>query len=106
MEANSLALNPVIFGISIVIDALLTLKISRLLASMSYQNCSKYILRKVYTPRNSSRPTTPKEAFYSKLNNAHISDKEYEYAQYVWKKAGCKLCVITMTSISRLMYFF
>ena len=32
----------------------------------------------------------PKEAFFSKLNNAHISDKEYEYAQYVWKKAGCK----------------
>ncbi|GBC54430.2 hypothetical protein RIR_jg40582.t1 [Rhizophagus irregularis DAOM 181602=DAOM 197198] len=32
----------------------------------------------------------PKGAFYSKLNETHISDKEYEYAQYVWKKAGCK----------------
>ena len=32
----------------------------------------------------------PKEAFYSKLNNTHISDKEYEYAQHVWKKAECK----------------
>src|SRR2546421_7734880 len=41
-----LALNLVIYGGSIVIDALLTLKISRLLVSMSYQNCSKYIDRK------------------------------------------------------------
>src|SRR5436190_4028594 len=49
MEPNSLALNLVIFGVSIVIDALLTLKTSRSLASMSHQNCSKYILRKVYT---------------------------------------------------------
>ncbi|PKK62067.1 hypothetical protein RhiirC2_790910 [Rhizophagus irregularis] len=32
----------------------------------------------------------PKEAFYSKLNETHISDKEYEYALYVWEKAGCK----------------
>ncbi|CAB4408477.1 unnamed protein product [Rhizophagus irregularis] len=32
----------------------------------------------------------PKGAFYSKLNETHISDKEYEYAQYVWEKAGCK----------------
>ncbi|GET54115.1 hypothetical protein RIR_jg31686.t2 [Rhizophagus irregularis DAOM 181602=DAOM 197198] len=32
----------------------------------------------------------PKGAFYSKLNETHISDKEYEYAQYVWKKVGCK----------------
>ncbi|CAG8767696.1 3647_t:CDS:2, partial [Rhizophagus irregularis] len=27
-----------------------------------------------------------KNAFYSKLNNTHISDSEYEYVQYVWKK--------------------
>ncbi|GET67004.1 hypothetical protein RIR_jg25610.t4 [Rhizophagus irregularis DAOM 181602=DAOM 197198] len=27
---------------------------------------------------------------YPKLNETHISDKEYEYAQYVWEKAGCK----------------
>ncbi|GBC41398.2 uncharacterized protein LOC110455379 [Rhizophagus irregularis DAOM 181602=DAOM 197198] len=32
----------------------------------------------------------PKGAFYSKLNETHISDKEYEYAQYIWEKAGCK----------------
>ena len=32
----------------------------------------------------------PKKAFYSRLNNSYISDKEYEYAQYVWEKAGCK----------------
>ena len=32
----------------------------------------------------------PKEAFYSKLNNSHITDAEYEYAQKVWEKAGCK----------------
>jgi hypothetical protein len=32
----------------------------------------------------------PKEAFYSKLNNTHISDIEYEYAKSVWEKAGCK----------------
>src|SRR5256714_13730874 len=41
-----LVLNPVIYGVSIVVDDLLTQKISRLLASMSHQNCSKYILRK------------------------------------------------------------
>jgi hypothetical protein len=32
----------------------------------------------------------PKGAFYSKLNNTHISDTEYEYAKSVWEKAGCK----------------
>ncbi|PKY30338.1 hypothetical protein RhiirB3_447377 [Rhizophagus irregularis] len=31
----------------------------------------------------------PKNAFYSKLNNTHILDSEYEYVQYVWKKARC-----------------
>ena len=49
MEANSLALNLVIYSVSIVVDVLLTQKISRLLASMSYQNCLKYISRKVCT---------------------------------------------------------
>ncbi|PKC76154.1 hypothetical protein RhiirA1_447912 [Rhizophagus irregularis] len=28
-----------------------------------------------------------KNVFYSKLNNTHISDSEYEYVQYVWKKS-------------------
>jgi hypothetical protein len=32
----------------------------------------------------------PKGAFYSKLNNTHISDTEYKYAKSVWEKAGCK----------------
>src|SRR5205823_14755450 len=83
MEPNSLALNLVIFGVSIVIDTLLTLKTSRSLASMSHQNCSKYILEKVYTEFINSwekffkTQLPPKKAFYSKLNNAHISDKEY-----------------------------
>ena len=31
----------------------------------------------------------PKDAIYSKLINTHISDSEYEYAQYVWKKDRC-----------------
>jgi hypothetical protein len=31
-----------------------------------------------------------KGAFYSKLNNTHISDTEYEYAKSVWEKASCK----------------
>ncbi|GET60563.1 uncharacterized protein LOC110249295 [Rhizophagus irregularis DAOM 181602=DAOM 197198] len=61
-------------------------------------NYSRFILRKVSTRMNiwmtgkSSRKTSlpPKGAFYSKLNETHISDKEYEYAQYVWEKAGCK----------------
>ena len=33
-----------------------------------------------------------KEAFYSRLNNSHISDKEYEYA-ICMGKAGCKASV-------------
>ena len=31
-----------------------------------------------------------KEKFYSKLNDEHISDKDYEHAQKVWKKLGIK----------------
>lgn len=31
----------------------------------------------------------PKEAFYSKLNDEPIDDKDYELAQTVWNKAGC-----------------
>ena len=30
----------------------------------------------------------PKEAFYSKLNDEHISDSDYEHAQKVWKTFG------------------
>ncbi|KAL9987185.1 hypothetical protein ACROYT_G001444 [Oculina patagonica] len=31
-----------------------------------------------------------KEKFYSKLNDEHITDEEYEHAQKVWKTFGCK----------------
>jgi len=31
----------------------------------------------------------PKEAFYSKLADAGISDEDYEHAQTVWKEFGC-----------------
>ena len=32
----------------------------------------------------------PKEAFYSKLSDAHISDEDYTHAQKVWTTFGCK----------------
>ena len=32
----------------------------------------------------------PKEAFYSKLSDAHISDDDYTHAQKVWANFGCK----------------
>ena len=32
----------------------------------------------------------PKEAFYSKLNDKEISDKDYEHAQNVWKTFNCQ----------------
>lgn len=32
----------------------------------------------------------PKEEFFSKLNNEHITDEDYKHAQEVWKKFGCK----------------
>ncbi|MEW8615643.1 MAG: DNA polymerase, partial [Candidatus Thiodiazotropha sp.] len=32
----------------------------------------------------------PKEAFYSKLSDAHISDEDYTHAQKVWATFGCK----------------
>ena len=35
----------------------------------------------------------PKEVFYSKLSDAHISDEDYAHAQKVWETFGCKtLC--------------
>ena len=36
------------------------------------------------------RRLPPKEAFYSKLNDSHISDEDYEHAQKVWETFGCK----------------
>ena len=32
----------------------------------------------------------PKEAFYSKLNDEHISNEDYEHAQKVWEAFDCK----------------
>ena len=32
----------------------------------------------------------PKETFYSKLNDEHISDEDYEHAQKVWEAFDCK----------------
>ncbi len=32
----------------------------------------------------------PKEAFYSQLNDSHISDEDYEHAQKVWSAFNCK----------------
>ena len=32
----------------------------------------------------------PKSVFYSKLNDAEISDEDYAHAQTVWKEFGCK----------------
>ena len=32
----------------------------------------------------------PKEAFYSKLSDARISDEDYTHAQKVWATFGCK----------------
>ena len=35
-------------------------------------------------------PRRPKEVFYSKLTDAHISDEDYAHAQKVWETFGCK----------------
>ena len=32
----------------------------------------------------------PKEAFYSKLKEEHITDQDFEHAQAVWNAFGCK----------------
>lgn len=32
----------------------------------------------------------PKEEFYSKLNDCHISAEDYEYAKKVWREFGMK----------------
>ena len=32
----------------------------------------------------------PKEAFYSKLSDEHISDSDYAHAQHIWKTFECR----------------
>ena len=45
----------------------------------------------IWTPGIASlSPNSPKEAFYSKLSDAHISDDDYTHAQKVWATFGCK----------------
>ena len=46
----------------------------------------------------------PKEEFFSKLDNEHITDEDYKHAQEVWKKFGCKRWHATTTFTSRLMF--
>ncbi|PKK64933.1 hypothetical protein RhiirC2_786840 [Rhizophagus irregularis] len=48
-----------------------------------------FIKKGVYPYEYMDSCSPPKNAFYSKLNNTHISDSEYEYVQYVWEKARC-----------------
>ena len=38
----------------------------------------------------SAKRLPPKEAFYSQLNDCHISDKDYDHAKKVWKAFDCK----------------
>ena len=39
----------------------------------------------------------PKEAFFSKLSDAHISDDDYAHAQKVWEAFGCETLETTAT---------
>ena len=48
----------------------------------------------------------PKQAFYSKLNDEHITDDDYVHAQLVWEKFNKKILESTRTCISRQMSFF
>ncbi len=38
----------------------------------------------------SAKTLPPKDAFYSKLTDSHISDSDYKHAQNVWKTFDCK----------------
>ena len=40
--------------------------------------------------RLSETQLLPKETFYSKLNDEHLSDEDYVHAQKVWETFGCK----------------
>ena len=52
--------------------------------------------------RFKERALPPKEAFYRKLSEEHVSDKDYERALKVWKHFGIKTLSIT-TCISELI---
>lgn len=39
-----------------------------------------------------------KEAFYTKLNDKHISEEEYEHAQKVWEAFDCKNLDLNLTT--------
>ena len=43
-----------------------------------------------FTEPKLTPPQPPKEVFYSKLSDAHISDEDYAHAQKVWETFGCK----------------
>ena len=43
----------------------------------------------------------PKEVFYSKHSDAHISDEDYTHAQKVWETFGCK----TLMSFEDFLFF-
>ena len=47
-----------------------------------------------------------KEQFYSILNDEHISDKDYEHAEKIWKKFKLKKWVNTMTFILNQTFYY
>ena len=44
--------------------------------------------------------------FFNRLNDAHISDSQYEHAQRAWTEFQCDTQWIIMMFISRLMYYY
>ena len=58
----------------------------------------KYLLRKGVYPYDyvdsvdklKETALPPKEAFYSQLNEEHITDEDYNYASFIWNHFSCK----------------
>ena len=48
------------------------------------------MLTTLKSKRLSKTQLPPKEAFYNKLNNEHISDEDYKHMQKVWEAFDCK----------------